>query len=337
MPKSAVKHLLIDTSCLRQAGDTFQHPDFQKLLRWANETKDPDRLKIYVPHIVWEERRTQLLRDILAHRRAAVLALSALKRQLDHSILLQGLAPPSLTLWEIAELGSHSRRAMAKFAADNQIEVIAIAPDHAERAWTRYFNVDPPFNPELEREKNRTHIPDSWIFEAAIDLQRMHPSLCAACGDGGLRKALQATGMRTFETFQEVVEEIEREQRPERVTGEIRAQQEEAAPPEGKEEARAGLQMRLAQLHEQFALLDTKLLGYVSYLGGPSKRQLFDLIARVGITEEIARNAAERLAIAGVLQDTGNYYLVTDTDVGDEAASVVEDEIIRLLEGNGGI
>jgi hypothetical protein len=48
-------HLLIDTSYLRRAG--FGDPDFRLLLHFSKT----DRLKIFVPHIVWEERRTQLL------------------------------------------------------------------------------------------------------------------------------------------------------------------------------------------------------------------------------------------------------------------------------------
>ena len=77
--------------------------------------------------------------------------------------------------------------------------------------------------------------------------------------------------------------------------------------------------------------LDAKLLGFVSYLGDPSKEQLFDLLGRAGVKEELAKNTAEKLVIAGVIVDTGHHYLVKDKDAGEAAAILVESEIIKLL------
>jgi len=77
--------------------------------------------------------------------------------------------------------------------------------------------------------------------------------------------------------------------------------------------------------------LDTKILGFVSYLGDPSKDQLFDMLGRAGVREGLARNTADKLVIAGLLVDTGNHYLVKNREAGEAAALLVEPEIIRLL------
>jgi hypothetical protein len=78
--------------------------------------------------------------------------------------------------------------------------------------------------------------------------------------------------------------------------------------------------------------LDAKLLGFVSYLGDPSKIQLFGLLAKSGVKEDLAKNIADKLVIADVIVDTGNHYLVKDKEAGDAAATLVESEIIKLLE-----
>jgi hypothetical protein len=82
----------------------------------------------------------------------------------------------------------------------------------------------------------------------------------------------------------------------------------------------------------QFKDLDTKILGYVGYLETPSKDQLFNLLSRSGVSIEIARNAAERLAIAGLITDTGNHYLPGNKEATGLAAASIEPEIIKLLE-----
>jgi hypothetical protein len=80
--------------------------------------------------------------------------------------------------------------------------------------------------------------------------------------------------------------------------------------------------------------LDLKAFGFVAYMGEVAKAQLIDLLARIGVSVEMARNAAERLAFAGVLIDTGNHYLVADKAAGKQAAAVVEAEIIELLKNS---
>ena len=92
------------------------------------------------------------------------------------------------------------------------------------------------------------------------------------------------------------------------------------------------LDLMLAGAREPFKDLDTKILGYVGYLGTPSKAQLFALLSKSGVSVEIAKNVTERLAIAGVITDTGNHYLSKNKVASDLAATSIEPEIIQLLE-----
>ena len=92
------------------------------------------------------------------------------------------------------------------------------------------------------------------------------------------------------------------------------------------------LDLALAGAQEPFKHLDKKILGYVGYLGTPSKDQLFDLLARSEIPVEIAKNVVERLVIAGLIMDTGNHYISRNKAASDFAAISVEPDIIKLLE-----
>jgi predicted nucleic acid-binding protein len=331
MSDKTITHLLIDTSCLWDAGSDFNHSDFRMLL----ELSKRGELKIFIPHIVWEERRTQLLEKLCGKVRALSESFEELKTRSSENLLVKGLIPPALTIWNKAEIDAKSKKVMADFAAENKIIIVPLAHDHADRAWERYFNVDPPFNPAVEREKRRRDIPDSWIFEVAIDLHRRHSGLSALCHDGGLSDAIQSIGIRVFKEFRQVLTEIEKPVIDEVAAKAIATQDTVSVPIQEKSTtavSESALELALDKARGQFKDLDTKILGYVGYLGTPSKDQLFTLLSKLGIPVETAKNVTERLVIAGIIMDTGNHYLSRNKEASDLAASSVEPEIIQLLE-----
>lgn len=80
-----------------------------------------------------------------------------------------------------------------------------------------------------------------------------------------------------------------------------------------------------------FALLDVKALGFVSYMGRTEKQTVIGLLMQSGVaTEAGARNALERLALAGLIRDTGHNYLAVQGRQADMAAQLVEPEMIKL-------
>lgn len=84
-----------------------------------------------------------------------------------------------------------------------------------------------------------------------------------------------------------------------------------------------------------FSLIDIKALGFVGYLKSTGKRAVVGLLEQSGVAAEAARNALERLALAGLITDTGHNYLAVEGSLTEMAAQQVESEMIKLI-GLGG-
>lgn len=330
MAERKLTQVVLDTSYLRAVG--FSDPDFRKLLEHAKAK----RLQVLVPHIAWEELRTHLLEQRLKLMRELRAAHERLVKKVTGDLLLDGLESPALVLWRDEEAENHSKKAMQAFAAGNGIEVIRIRPDHAERAWDRFFGVKPPFDSAKGREERRKDIPDSWILETAIDLKAQYPNLRAFCCDVALSTALNASGIeadyaspdKAREMTRAFLEKLEAELAP------PPPQELPAAPlPEAPPAKEADLDAVLDQAQGEFKNVEIKVLGFVTYLETPTKDELFALMEKSGVPADVARNAAERLALAKLVVDTGNYYLPENKEAGEQAAALVEPEIIRLLKG----
>ena len=192
----------------------------------------------------------------------------------------------------------------------------------------------------IERKKKREHrpkdIPDSWIFEAVVDLARKYPDLIALVSDGRLSSALKAEGIRVVPEHTVVLEEIEASNPLELLEDILKIEdsisvaiQDSAAVTPSNE-----LEHTLNNVRGLFKDFDSKVVGFVAYLGAPTKEELFDLLSQSGLALEMARNIAERLALSGVIKDTGDHYLVENKTVAEQAAKYVEPEIIKLIQGS---
>jgi hypothetical protein len=91
----------------------------------------------------------------------------------------------------------------------------------------------------------------------------------------------------------------------------------------------------LAAQTRPLGLIDIKALGFVGYLGSTGKQAVIGLLVQSGVAAEMARNALERLALAGVIRDTGHNYLAVEGRLTETAAKLVEPEMIKLT-GFGG-
>jgi hypothetical protein len=217
---------------------------------------------------------------------------------------------------------------MDGFAAENKLVIIAIGDDHAERSWTRYFKAELPFNPDKERENRRKDIPDCWIFECAIDLLKDYPDLHALCRDDNLTAALNSKGITVFKEAQRIVDIVDAALAATPVSKEPEVATATKSIQSDRDDR---LDTVLATTRERFRDIDAKVLGYVGYFEVMSKDQLLSLLSQAGVPPDHARNAAERLAIEGLIKDTGNHYLPGNKEACDLAASRVEAEIIKLL------
>lgn len=334
-------YILVDTSFLRSV--SFGDPDFRKLLEYSKNQV----VKIFVPHIAWEERRTQFLEKACEKVGKVTAAFTRLEAEIADNFILNGMQPPELNIWNDSDINARSIAVMHSFATENDIQIVPLSPDHAHRAWKRYFDIAPPFNATQERESRRKDIPDSWILETAIDLVREFPELYALCRDEKLSNALKSIEVSVFATVQDVIDLIEKALPTSTTSGRIKFRDQAiaatvAVTDEGDkmaatvvvaDDGEKMLEDLLSEARDSFKELDTKVLGYVAYLGQVPKEELFGLLSKVGISDDVAKNIAERLSLANLIHDTGHYYLVRNKRAGDLAIPSVENEIISLLQG----
>lgn len=319
-----------DTSAIREAG--FNDPDCQKLLTYSKSND----VRLFVSHIAWQELRTQFLQSAWSEVLKLRRQFDTVQRRQPTSLILQGLRSPVIDLWDESEVQARSHAAMDEFARDNRITIVPMSDDHADRAWHRYFEASPPFNPEVtDREKRRRDIPDSWILEAAIDVKRDHSSLIAVCNDGNLAVALEKVlDIRVFRTVAEVIEHLDGSVQPVKIVKSVKTRDSTYVPPaEVAVQADGALAAVFTEAELQFRNVATKVIGLVSYLDSPTKDQLYALLERSGIPLAIGKNVAEQLALAKTIQDTGHHYIPGNKEAGAQATAAVEPEIIRLVTG----
>lgn len=91
----------------------------------------------------------------------------------------------------------------------------------------------------------------------------------------------------------------------------------------------------VAPARDFFRSLEEKALGFISYLGKAGKQEGINLLVQSGAAVDAARNVLERLALAGMIRDTGNNYLRVDGVHAQRATELVEEEMIKLT-GLGG-
>ncbi len=108
----------------------------------------------------------------------------------------------------------------------------------------------------------------------------------------------------------------------------------ESAPVEGVRQGSDWVASRIKNALEAVQEQEVRVLGYIAYFGDANKLQLFDALAHSGLPPARAQNIAERLALVGLVQDTGHHYLVPDRELARTAASLVEADIITLLSRN---
>lgn len=96
-----------------------------------------------------------------------------------------------------------------------------------------------------------------------------------------------------------------------------------------------GIVDTVAPARDFFRSLEEKALGFVSYLAQTGKQEVIALLVQSGAAADAARNVLERLALAGMIRDTGHNYLRVDSLHAKRAAELVEDEMIKLT-GLGG-
>lgn len=305
-----VFHLVIDTSMLRRVH--FQHSDFARLLQQSQMGK----LKIYIPYIALEEDRTAHVANYEKTAEEVRLAFAKLKRGML-GMIVEGLAEPLLELCDTKEVEHNSKATFRQFVANNKITVIDISMEHAANAWARYFNTDPPFNPNEDRVDRRKDIPDSWILEAGIEIKPRKGLHCSLVGDKKLIGAFEKEGFKVYEDVKSLLDDIEQ------ATDVVLIR-----PPVAQKPL-----VPLDQLRSTaFKDMDVILLGLIDALNTPSKEELFSILAKVGFNRDIAEHEARTMVLSERLTDTGTHLIPTNRALAQQAAAteVVTEVLLRI-------
>jgi hypothetical protein len=315
-------HVILDTSILRAAH--FRSSRFEKLLRRS-------RLgvaKIYIPEVVLEERRTQLLKDYNSHADAARGALLKMTES-PVSMLLEGIQMPGpIDLPSQEDVDGNSRAVFRRYLADNKVEILSFTGEHAARALEAYLHGRPPFKPAEKRETERKHIPDSWIYEAALEIKARSGRHCVLVRDTRFQSALMEAGFEVFDdvdALDEVIEEATavitiREARP-AVLAEASAENAAAA----SSEPLSALEKLRAEAFKNF---DVIVLGMNEALMNPDKEVLFTTLDALGVARAKVEAMTATLMALGVLREVANRLLPTDVPM---AKRMAEDPIVRTL------
>jgi hypothetical protein len=314
----------LDTSFLR--GVSWNNSDFRIFLEHSKKKK----IVIFIPKIAWEERRAQFVDDVLSQKRRLEDRFSRINGVWSGSIIVQNLNPPALVVPSDDEIRASSIRELDEFAKIHKLQILPIGDDHRDRVWDRYFDRLGMFDEE-KSESRRNNIPDAWILEAAIDISKKQSNVVCMCRDNGLSTALKSEGFQVIEKTEDalniVAENLGNSGQVKPVSGTKKSAS------KSEEGVAHELSRTLVDADSDFRQLDLKILGFVGYLDGVSKQQIEELLIIDGAASEAVRNAAERLAIMGLIKDTGNNYLPQDQEICAQAAAEFEDAIIQLLEG----
>ncbi|MBF5039879.1 DUF4935 domain-containing protein [Methylophilus sp. 13] len=310
-------HIFIDTNPLYSAGMGLNNGEFRKLLFHSKA----GQVKLYIPFISWEERRTQILEEALKKNKALRKAHSEFST--SKNLFLDPLPKTPMFEFDDDALKLKSKEIMAQFAKDHGIEILQLGEDHAQRAWTRFFEIHPPFSlDEADREVRRKDIPDSWILEAAIDLKTRFEEMVVFGKDGKLTKAIQELKIDVIGDYEELFERINRCISPVLTVTEETTP--EVIPVDELEKA-------LLVSQQSFMGLEKRVLGYIAYFDPANKDELFETLSKQGIGRHISENIAQRLVLTDAISDSGNNYLIKNKSMCELAASAVEDEIIKML------
>ncbi|MFM0027402.1 PIN domain-containing protein [Paraburkholderia madseniana] len=313
-----VFHVIIDTSILSRAH--FKTGNFERLLRRVQQGV----LKLYIPQIVVEERRTRLLFE---YNKLAEQARAALRQmQRDHlAMLLEGLPAPECVFPTREEVERNSNSVFQQYLADNRVEVLAFSFDHASRAMERYMHGAPPFKPAEDRTGERKHIPDSWILEAALEIKARPGRYCVLVDDERFEWALRSVEFEVFKDIDTLDAEVEA------ATAVVPVR---APVPGESAQAPGGEPVALDKLRgAAFKDMDVIVLGMNEALGNPGKERLFATLDGLGVERAIAEHEARTLVLSGILTDTGSHLIPTNAELAGRAAAeqVVRGLLMRMI------
>jgi hypothetical protein len=203
-------HLLIDT-CIYRQDRRRNKPGFRAVKRLAQAGK----IHLHVPVFVKREFVTQQVEDAQEDISKITGAATRIGRLTNGATLLTQTAQIK-TLTDAMKIDAANLLSgeFQQWITEAQAIEHPIKADHAERVADAYFAGKPPFTGVKQRED----IPDSFIWETAIDLVAEHGALIVVSADGRLRKeAEKHPNMAAFKSLDDLIESEECQDAPDEI------------------------------------------------------------------------------------------------------------------------
>jgi len=304
-----------------------EHRDF---LKYSQDEK----IALCTSYICLREWRHQVVGGLKGYRDRVQQLYSDKKR--DNILANELLDKHSPYYLSDEEIEKASVDIIEKFLKDNKIRIYNPTEDHIERTFDAYFKGDPPYTKQIERQD----IPDSWIFEAAKDARfddenKKYGNKFSIGNDKGLNDHLEGLGLKPT-TKHDLLEQLKREE--DKLAAGIKETKERpvktlVVPTEVKIDS--GLEGVLSSANTpEIREIYIRLLGYTHWLSGPAKQDLFSIIEGKGFSLQLIEASATILSQDSLelLEDTGNHLLPKNKDVCEEAASLIMEEILEILD-----
>ncbi len=187
--------VVLDTNIIRGASE--QSTPFQIL----RELAQANAVKVVIPTIVLEERRTQWRARYAKNVDAAKKALSIIVGELDLANPEQ-LVAGQKALDEL-DIEVMSIKRYEDFLSKNGFQVRELSIDECNTAWAGYISGKPPF----KEIKNRADIPDAHILASVVEIAKSAPSLYFVAGDAAMFDAAnKLEGVECRDSLESLIE-----------------------------------------------------------------------------------------------------------------------------------
>ncbi|MEJ1408630.1 MAG: hypothetical protein RPU60_00160 [Candidatus Sedimenticola sp. (ex Thyasira tokunagai)] len=295
-------------------------------------------LEIHISEISLREYRGKMRDDLAAKISKVDSRINELQREWHGNILARELDLPfsfdDKLFPKRDDIDSAADRVI-KGLLDGGIKQVDMQNHHNEKVLEKYFKWEPPFDVQSDaekddrnvRDKRRSHIPDAWILEAALDNSMPTDTMLCLCKDEKLSNALELHGHRVLKTSKDVLDIL------------FPTEVEVTLPP--NQEVEIVEDDQLCPLDELLSKsinstvrdINLRILGFVSVLDTPSHEELVDAISSKGFDRRLIEACAVILSdkSAPFVRDTGSHFIVWNKEICAEAADRLTDEIIAML------
>ena len=209
-----MEHVLIDTSTYR-ADPRRVKPEFRALKRLARARA----VQLHVPHYVKEEFLSQQRCGINKELEAIGAAARTLLRLGGNADLIRYAETTEASAARTAQqVWEWSGRQFQAWVEECHAIVHPVQPEHSLRVTNDYFSGSPPFR----APKHRDDLPDSFIWQTALDIVRAEGALSLVSADGGLYKAADENAqMEAYKTLHDFIQKDPCQAALENLTSEI--------------------------------------------------------------------------------------------------------------------